>query len=66
MLVDLVGQLNLRYLATAFSSLVGSLTSYGDKQDQKLDTYVPTLNNRDSQGTSRGADCVTAFKVSNF
>lgn len=27
MLVDLVGQLNRRYLATAFSSLVGSLTS---------------------------------------
>lgn len=33
MLVDLVGQLKRRYLATAFSSLVGSLTSCGVQTD---------------------------------
>lgn len=37
MLVDLVGQLKRRYLATAFS-FVGSLTSCGAQKDEKTAT----------------------------
>ncbi len=37
MFVDLVGQLNRRYLATAFSSLVGSLTSCRAQTNGQMD-----------------------------
>lgn len=41
MFVDLVGQLNRRYLATAFSSFVGSLTTCRDTTDKHTDEQTP-------------------------